>query len=82
MRRAPHPDDARIDEALARGVTLRFTGKVFEEASRDRGTGPVYPALAVLCRARAGKALISTTSGEGMSFEIVVKAAPKRSLSP
>lgn len=57
--------DRRIDAALAAGVVLWFTGFHFEERGRARGTGPTYPALAVLRRVRVGTAMLSATPGEG-----------------
>jgi hypothetical protein len=64
------------DEALARGVTLRFTGSVFEEAERV-GRGPTYRLHDVMRRVRRGRALIVCV-GDEYGFEIEVRAPPKR----
>lgn len=78
-RRAYIDQKKRIDEALARGAVLRFTGAAFEEAGRARGQGPVYPALEVLRRVRVGVALAITRCSDDVGFEVEVRAAPRRS---
>jgi hypothetical protein len=71
--------DKRIDDLLASGVTLRFTGRCFENAHTP-GKGETFKLQDVLCRVYAGRgAIVSPFADERTGHEILVTAPPKRS---
>jgi hypothetical protein len=81
FKRAGAELDQRIDTALAAGVVLRFTGALFEETGRPRGTGPTYATNAVLRRVRAGKAALDTRGEDPGHYEIHVKALKRAAMT-
>lgn len=71
--------DRRIDEVIASGVTLRFTGRAFENAATP-GRGQTFALADVMRRVYAGRAAISSPFAEGRhGHEILVSAPPRRS---
>lgn len=69
--------EKEIDDLIASGVTLRFTGRVFEQAHTP-GKGKTYRLQDVMCRIRAGRAF-GVTEFSDRGFEFVVRRPPARS---
>jgi len=69
--------DKRIDDLLISGVTLRFTGRAFEDAGTP-GKGPTFSLADVLRRVYAGRGVIASPSATNrLGREIHVTAPPR-----
>lgn len=67
--------DKRIDDALQAGVTLRFTGRAFENAATP-GAGDTFSPVDVMRRVRAGRAWQFCEKTDNAN-EILVRSMPR-----